>query len=383
MAGQTVLILGGGTGGLVAANRLRRMLAKEHRVVLVDRSPVYTFEPSLTWVMMGQRDPRRISRDLGTLSRKGIEFITGEIVHIDAGAKKVHLENRELDYDYLVIALGAEYSAEAVPGLNRAWTFYHADGAEGLALELPKLESGRIAIVVPALPYKCPAAVYEGALLIDDWLRRRKLRGDIQIDLFTPETRPMMSTGEHIGLRVIAMLQERDIGFHPGVKLKSVDHQKHEMDFADGATEQFEMLIAVPIHVAPHVLETSGLLNGAPWLEVDRETLATSFEDVYAIGDATMIPLREGLALPKTGVFAHGEAEVVARNLAAQIQGSEPLWAFGGQGACFLETGGGKGSYISGRFFAEPQPQVEMRHPSRFWHWAKVGFERVWLWRWF
>ena len=89
------------------------------------------------------------------------------------------------------------------------------------------------------------------------------------------------------------------------------------------------------------------------------------------------------MMLPKAGVFAHGEAEVVARNLAAEVEGGQPRWTFGGQGACFLETGYGKAAYATGRFFAEPDPAVDLRPPSFPWHWGKVGFERMWPWRWF
>src|SRR5439155_17161101 len=101
MAAKTVLILGGGTGGLVAANRLRRLLAGEHRVVLVSRSYVYSFAPSYTWVMLGRRTGRRISRDLRTLQQKGIEFVQGEVEAIDTERKRVRVGERELKYDYL------------------------------------------------------------------------------------------------------------------------------------------------------------------------------------------------------------------------------------------------------------------------------------------
>jgi sulfide:quinone oxidoreductase len=83
------------------------------------------------------------------------------------------------------------------------------------------------------------------------------------------------------------------------------------------------------------------------------------------------------------GVLAHGEAEVVARNIAAEIAGSDPIWGYGGQGACFLETGAGKGAYITADLYARPAPKVDFKGPNRFWHWSKLGFERLWLWRWF
>lgn len=383
MPGKTGLILGGGTGGLVAANRLRRLLGDEHRVVLIDRSPLYSFAPSFTWVMIGQRDGRRISRDLRSLQKKGIDFLMGEITAIELGEKKVRLGDQEVEYDYLIIALGAQYSSEEVPGLNRAWTFYHLDGAEGLAEELPKFRGGRIAVVATALPYKCPPAPYEGALLLDDYFRRRKLRGDVQVHVYTPEAAPLTAAGEHVGQAVLRQLARRDIGFTGKAALQSVDHASHKLSFQDGTQADFDLLIATPIHRVPDVLKACGLAPEGGWVPVDRETLATKAENVFAIGDATSIPMANGLPLPKAGVFAHGEAEVVARNIAAEINEGRPIWAFGGQGACFLETGGGKASYVSGHFFAEPTPHVTVRGPSRYWHWAKLGFERVWLWRWF
>lgn len=382
MTGKTVLILGAGTGGLVAANRLRRMLGREHRVILVDRSPIYYFAPSFTWVMTGQRTPSRIARDLRKLAKKGIEFITGDIRAIDTARKRVLVNEQTIAYDYLVIALGVDYSADEIPGLHRAWTFYHVDGAEALADELPKLRSGRIAIVVGALPYKCPPAPYEGALLIDDYFRKRKLRDQIDIHVYTPEAVPLTAAGQGAGEMVLGLLARQGIGFTGGASVKSVNQEKRTLNFTDAAHEDFDLLIATPVHKVPAMLIESEVSRGS-WLSVDRETLATEFEDVYAIGDVNEIPIAEGMMLPKAGVFAHGEAEVVSRNIAAEINEGQPIWAFGGQGACFMETGRGRGCYISGNYFTEPKPAVAVRGEGRFSHWSKAGFERVWLWRWF
>ena len=383
MAGKTVLILGGGTGGLVAAHRLRRMLAKEHRVVLVDRTPLYTFAPSYTWVMTGKRDGLRITRDLRSLAKKGIEFVMGEVERIDPPAKRVVVAGSELEYDYLIVALGAQYSSDEIEGLGQSWTFYHIDGAEGLRERLETFTTGRVAIVVSALPYKCPAAPYEGALLLDDHFRRRKVQDGVEIHVYTPEITPLTAAGTHVGERVVELLAARGIGFTAGVKLAEVDHRSRQLRFEDGSTAGFDLLIATPIHHCPAILRECGLTGASGWVEVDRDTLATGFEDVYAIGDATVIPLGDGKALPKTGVFAHGQAEVVSRNVASEIGGGEPIWAFGGQGGCFLSTSAGKAAFVTGNFFADPGPEVRLRGPNRRWHWAKLGYERLWLWRWF
>lgn len=383
MAGKTVLILGGGTGGLVAAHRLRRMLPKHHRVVLVDRSPLYAFAPSFTWVMMGKRDARRITRDLRSLTKKGIEFVMGEVERIDPPAKRVVVAGSDLEYDYLIVALGAQYSSDEIEGLGQSWTFYHVDGAEGLRERLETFTSGRVAIVVSSLPYKCPAAPYEGALLLDDHFRRRKMRDDVEIHVYTPENSPLGAAGAPVGERVVKLLAARGIGFTAGVKLAEADHRSRQLRFEGDTTAAFDLLIATPIHHCPAVLRECSLAGESGWVEVDRETLATGFENVYAVGDATFIPLGDGKALPKTGMFAHGQAEVVSRNVAAEIAGGEPIWAFGGQGGCFLSASAGKAAFVTGSFFAEPGPDVRLRGPNRRWHWAKAGYERLWLWRWF
>ena len=272
---------------------------------------------------------------------------------------------------------------EEIPGLAKAWTYYHLEGAEGLRDELPKFKAGRIAIVVSSMPYKCPAAPYEGALLLDHYFRRHGVRADVEIRVITPEPYPLPVAGQAVGQKVIDLLAGREVWFSPGVHLKAVDQGAKKLQFEDGTDAPFDLLIATPVHKVPDVVRAAGLVGDGGWVSVNRETLATAAEGVYAVGDITAIPLANGMALPKAGVFAHGEAEVVARNIAAEIEGGQPHWAFGGRGSCFLETGYGKAAYATGNFYAEPDPDVLLRQPSFLWRWAKIGFERKWLWGWF
>ena len=383
MAGKTIVVLGGGVGGLVAASRLRRLLNRQHRVVLVDRTVWHTFAPGFTDVMLGRKRPEQITRDLRRLSRKGIEFVEAEVSGIDLGAKKVQLSGQELAYDYLVVAVGTQYSTGGVEGLGTASTFYTLEGAEGLREEIASFESGRIAILVPSVPYKCPAAPYEGALLLDAYFRKERLRGDVEIRLFTPEPQPLPVAGEAIGRQVTEILAGREIWFSPNSRVQSVDPKQKKLRFQDDTDADYDLLIAVPAHEAPTVVREAGLAEPGGWVPVDPETMATRHEGVFAVGDVTVVPLPNGMNLPKAGVFAHGEAEVVARNIAAKINDGRTRWVFGGEGACFMETGFGKAAYVTGQFYAEPQPEIVMRHPSFLWHWVKEGFIRNWLWRWF
>lgn len=382
MAGKTVAVLGGGVGGLVAANRLRKLLPREHRVVLIDRRVWHSLALAYPAVMVGQKVAGQVGRDLRRLNGKGIEFIAAEISGIDLSRKTVCVDGQELAYDYLIVSLGTQYSAGEIPGLGSAHTYYTLEGAESLREEIADFTSGRIAIVVAGLPYKCPAAPYAGALLLDHYFRRRRLRGDVEIRLFTPEAAPLPVAGKAIGKAVTEFLAGRDVWFSPNARLQAVDPQGKKLVFQDGTDASYDLLIAVPLHEVPTAVREAGLAEEGGWVKVDRETMATPFEGVYAIGDVTQIPLASGLMLPKAGVFAHGEAEVVARNIAAEINGGEGRWAFGGEGACFLDTGYGKAAYVTGNFYAEPDPEVRMRQPSFFWRWVKEGFVRTWLWRW-
>jgi len=336
MAGKTVVILGGGVGGIVAANRLRRLLDREHRIVLVDRNVWHSFAPSFTWLMLGWRRPERISRNLRSLQGKGIDLIIGEVAALALDERKVTVlvdgDQKELVFDYLVVSLGVDYSAEGVPGLERAWTFYSLDGADGLRQEVMHFQGGRVVILVSAVPYKCPAAPYEGALLLDYYFRGRGVRDKVEIRVFTPEPQPLPVAGREVGEQVLDLLAGREVWFSPQCQVTAVDNEKKALCFQDGTEVPFDLLIATPIHRAPQVVKATGLVQSGEWVAVDRETLATPFEGVFAIGDVTAIPLANGMMLPKAGVFAHGEAEVVARNIAAALTDAWPQWAFGGEG---------------------------------------------------
>ena len=174
---KTVLILGGGVGGVATARALRKRLAKVHRVVLVDRERDHVFAPSLLWLMVGERSADAITRPLARLGRKGIDVRLGNVEHIDPERRIVTVAGQALTADYLVITLGAELAPDSIPGLAQAGhNFYTCSGAQSLRAALESLRTGRIVVLTAAPAYKCPAAPYEGAMLIDGWFRKQGLR---------------------------------------------------------------------------------------------------------------------------------------------------------------------------------------------------------------
>jgi len=383
MAGKQILVLGGGMGGVVAANRLRRLLNREHRVILIDRTVWHSLPFTYPWLMLNWRKTSRVTRDLRSLSRKGIEFKVAEITRLDFANKRVELGEERLDYDYLVVALGVEYGTGGIEGLGSAWTYYTLEGAEGLQEELPRFREGRIAIAVGGTPYRAPGAPYEGALLLDYYFARQKLRQKIEIRVITPEEQPLAFAGPVISEKIVGLLANRDIILSSRMQIKSVDQGHKRLNFNDGSEVAFDLLIATPVQAAPRVVRESGLTDRGQWVPVDSETLETEVEDVYAVGDVCSLPMANGHPLPKIGSLAHSQAEVAARNIAAALNGDHRQWAFSGHGTLFLENGYNKAAYISGDFLAEPAPLLTLRPPGVIWHLAKLGLEKQWLWRWF
>jgi sulfide:quinone oxidoreductase len=380
MTGKTILVLGGGVGGIVSANALRQRLGPEHRIVVVDRQSEYVFTPSLLWVMVGWRWPGQVTKELRRLLRPGVEVLQADVQGIDPDTQRVKTSGGELAYDYLVVALGADLAPEAMPGFSEvAHTPFDLQGATGLWSALERFKGERVAVLVSATPYKCPAAPYETALLLDDHFRRRKMRERVEMQVYTPEPAPMGVAGPAMGRAVVEMLEAKGITFNPQLNLTRIDAEKQELFFDNREPAAFDFLAGVPPHKPPRAVRESPLANDTGWVPVEKHTLKTNYENVYAIGDVTAITLTNGKPLPKAGVFAHGEAETVAQRIADEIQGRVTKTQFDGIGYCWIETGSGSAGFASGDFYAEPDPVVPLPRSGRMWHWGKVLFERYWL----
>ncbi len=384
IASKTVVVLGGGIGGIVAATLLRKRLPRAHRVVLVERGAEHVFPPSLLWLMVGARRERQISRPIAALTKSGIELVRGEIDRIDLQTRTVSVAGQQIAADYVVVALGAELAPETIPGLAEAGhNFYTLAGAQSLDRARTEIRRGRIVVLVSAMPFKCPAAPYEAAMLLEADTRKRGVRADIAVDLYTPEPGPMPVAGPEVSAKVRRMVEGKGVGVHTEHVVTEVDAAGRLIHFKDGATAPFDLLAYVPPHRAPDVVRAAGLTGESGWVPVDRQTLETKFPGVYAIGDVTGIPLVTGKPLPKAGVFAHGEAEVVANNIVHAITGGGAPRSFDGHGSCFIEIGDSRAGFGSGNFFAEPAPQVRLRPPGALLHLGKVAYEKYWLYRWF
>jgi len=382
LAGCTV-VLGGGTGGLVAARELRRRLSAYQRVVLVDRQAEHLYQPSLLWQMVGQRAPGQFSRPLSGLGKRGIEVRRSEVEEIDLENRVVGTSSGELPCDSLVVALGAELAPETVPGFEEmACNLYSEEGCARIHEALRSFTEGVIGILITDLPFKCPAAPYEAAFLVEAFVRKKGIRRKVELHLFTPEHAPMPVAPAALGDSIADLLAARGIHFHPLFTFKELRPVTREVVASDGRSQSVDLLIAVPPHQAPEVVRSSPLLGLSGFVHVDSRTLQTNHDEVFAIGDVATIKLPNGKALPKAGVFAHAEAKVVAQRVADAVKGKRSDAAFDGKGYCWIELGDGKAGFAGGDFFAEPEPRIKLRRPGRPLHWGKVAFEKWWLHHW-
>lgn len=383
---KELVILGGGTGGSLMANKMVRMLPDGWRVTVVDRSDEHVYQPGLLFVPFGEKRRRDLVRSRRRFLDRAVRLIVAGIDRIDPEARTVALDDgSRLSWDLLVIATGAELHPESTHGLTgRHWRtdvheFYTLDGAEALAARLERWEGGRLVVNLVDMPIKCPVAPLELAFLADAWLAGRGLRESTEIVYVTPLdgafTRPTASA------TLGGMLEARGISTVAGFAVESVGEEERVLHAYDGRTVDFDLLVTVPLHGGSTPVKASGLGDDLGFVPTDRHTLQSrGWDHVFVIGDATDLPSS------KAGAVAHFQGDVLPGNLLRHIEGRPLLPAFDGHTNCFIETGRGKAMLIDFDYDTEPLPgrfplpgigPFTLLEESHVNHWGKLAFEWV------
>ena len=373
--GKRILILGAGFGGLAAANTLRKSLGLEHRVIIIDRKKSFMMGLVKLWILEGSRKLQESQTPLDGLNTKGIEYLNDDVARIDMASGRVEAkEHGWIEYDYLIVALGAEPAPERIAGFaGRGYNLYDAKQVEPLREKLLSLKGGRVAVAIMGMPYKCPPAPYEASLIIDALLERNGTRKSIEIDFYTPAPMALPIAGKQISDTVAEMVSQRGIRFHPNHKIRSVSDGA--LEFENGAREGYDVLVGIPPHKVPEVIKASGLAAG-DWMSVDPRMMKTQFPNVFAVGDVTEIKVG-ALAVPKAGIFAEEQAKAASQQIINEIAGKQAAAAFSGQGYCFMEVGGRQAGYIEADFFNQSGPQLRLDPPSEQNYEKKQDFERT------
>lgn len=375
---KTVLVLGAGTGGIITAKELSKRLGNKIKVMLFEKETINIFAPSLLWLMVGKRKPKQVYKNTQDIADAQIGVVIGKIEKVNPQQISVTVSGHEYKGDYMIVSLGVEQITEHNLN-NYGHDFYTLDGATEFHRQLQNFKGGKIAVLIPSLPFKCPAAPYEAAMLIESYIRKKGLSNKTEISIYTPEPGPMPVAGKELSGAVRQMVEAKGIKYFPEHQLTAVTG--NSITFSNNKNAEFDLLAYTPKHQCPTVIKESPLVCKSGWVEVNRDTMETSFSNVYAIGDILFILLELGKPLPKAGVFAHAQAEIVAHNIARKIEGKHPDKSFDGEGQCFIEMGNGKAGYAGGNFYHSPLPAVKMKKPGYFWHWTKVWFEKYWFFK--
>lgn len=357
-----IVILGGGFGGLATARELRKLIDDE--IIVIDKKDKFSVGMANLWLMIGERDKPKEKR-LARLEDKGIRFLNEEVLDIDIKKKIVKTNNRELHADYIVIALGAEMDLDSIEGFREnALNLYDSRDAMKIYERLKYMKGGKVVVLITSTPFKCPPAPYEAALLLDAYFRKRGIREEIDIELYTPEPYPVPVAGRDISNIIKSMLEERGIIYNPNMMLKKIEDK--QIIFNDKRVE-YDLLVGIPVHKVPRVLESTDLVSSG-WVKVDPKSLETEYDGIYAIGDVTIVK-KDGIVLPKAGTFAEREGITVANNIAKLDN------EYDGYGYCYIDVGDGKAALAEGHFYDKP-PRVELKEMSEYYKQKMIEFEQ-------
>ena len=352
-----VLVLGAGFGGLELAASLDDALGADVGVTVVDKADGFVFGFSKLDVMFGRTTADQVVHRYADAVPSRVRFVRTTVRSIDPVARRVETDAGALDGDVLVVALGADVHPDATPGLVEAGhEFYSVAGAFALREVLDTFPSGDVVVAVTSTPFKCPPAPSETALLVHDHLRDRGLLDRSTVSLVMPLGTPVPPSPQ-ASEALLAAFAERGITWRGGALVRSVDPDRRVAVLADGDEVPFDLLLAVPVHRAPQVVVDAGLTEDG-WIPVDPLTLETTHPGVYAVGDVTSV------GTPKAGVFAEGQASVVAREIIALAQGGTTDVTYDGTGICYLEFGDDRVAKVQVTFLSGQAPHGDMEGPS-------------------
>ncbi|MGH1567880.1 MAG: NAD(P)/FAD-dependent oxidoreductase [Nitrosopumilus sp.] len=375
-----VLILGGGFGGLSAANELRNSLSSsEIKITVIDKKDWFMVGFAKLWIINGTRTFENSIGSLKELEKKEIDFVKDEIISINLENKNVETKSQKFSFDFLIISMGAILAPQKIPGLEEnGFNLYDHNQLSEIHDKLHSIESGKIAISIMSMPYKCPPAPFEASLLIDSMLRKRGVRNSVQIDFYSPAPITLPAAGPEVSKQILDLVNSEKIVFHNSCKIKSVEQNKLIFENSEA---DFDLLLAVPPHFAPKVIYDSKLAKDSGFIPIDRDC-KTPFENIFAVGDVTSLTIAENMAVPKAGVFAEGEGITVAKNIISKIKSKESSALFDGKGGCFIESGRDTASLIEVDMFTNDKPSTNLTESTSDNLSKKIEFEKERLSKW-
>ncbi len=379
-----ILILGGGTGGTLTANRLRREYSSQAAAItVVDQDDRHIYQPGLLFVPFGLTHAEEIVRPRGRQLHRGVAYRSGTVERVDLDSSTVRLaDGGELAYDVLVVATGAVLAPEETEGLTgpgwmeKVFTFYTPLGAAALEGALAAFDGGRLVVNVVEMPIKCPVAPLEFCFLADWYFQERGMRDRVDLTFVTPLdgafTKPVASKvlGGMLAQHGVSLVTEYNTGSVNGAAGKLVSWDDREIPF--------DLAVVIPVHNgSPYVTKSPGLGDELGFVPADEHTLQSKARpNVFVLGDAA------GLPISKAGSVTEFEGEVLVENIQSFLAGQPLDASYDGHTNCFIETGFSKAMLIDFNYDTEPLPGhfpgpvgLPLLSESRLNHLGKLMFE--------
>ncbi len=382
---KKLLILGAGTAGTMAANRLSRLLdASEWQITIVDQHETHYYQPGYLFIPFGVYGKNDVIKPKRDFMPNGVQLVMSAIEAIEAEQNCVRLANGQtLGYDFLIIATGADIYPQQTPGLGEdEWgksihTFYSFAGAVALHEHLKHWPGGRLVLNVVENPIKCPVAPLEFLMLADWFFSEKGMRDKVELIYATPL--PGAFTKPKASKMLGHLLTEKGIQVVPEFMIERVDPEAKKIVAYDEQEVSYDLLVSVPLNIGAEVVGKAGLGDELNFVPVDKHTfLSTRFANVFALGDAAAVPAS------KAGSVAHFAIETFGENFVRYTEGQALKPVFDGHANCFIESGFGKGLLIDFNYDTEPLPgrypmpgvgPFTLLEESEANHWGKLMFK--------
>lgn len=352
---KRLLVLGGGTAGTMAANKLRRRLNRnEWEIILIDSDDAHLYQPGLLFVPFGAQEAADLVKSRQRFLAAGVELRLREVDRVDPDTcEAIFTDGTWMVYDYLVIATGTSPRPERVPGMlgelwrERVFDFYTLDGAKALAEALSGFDHGRLVVNLADLTIKWPVGPLEFALLAESHFRQRGIRDQVEIVYVTPGSGAIdvpACRGE-----LDLLLNERKIALEAGFAIERIDNEAATLVARDGRQVPFDLLVTAPPNAGADYISRSEIGDELNYVPADPRTLLSEkIENIFVIGDASSIPAW------KVGSVAHFAVDVLAENFPEYVAGRPMAVSYDGHTDCFIETGDGRGLLLDFSYETEP-----------------------------
>jgi len=368
-----ILILGGGFGGVMAAESLAKQVGEQHPITLISRSRKFLFYPDLVRLAFGKCEPDDISFGLreAMLNRR-VRFIEGEVARVDPHERRIIMAHGEIEggipYDYLIFALGRRLATEQIAGFfEHANHLLTVEGALEFGEVVKSFHEGR-AVIGQCPGARLPVPVYETAFALARMLKQGERNQSARITIVSPDP-PNFQFGDlNIARALRTALEDHAIEYLPEFPVERVT--SNAVIDSNGHSMNYNLLMLIPPFRGPSAVIGVGITDAEGYIKVDRAMRVENVDRMYAVGDC--INFRG----PKLGHMAVHQAEVAATNVSREIEGLEPILAYDHEIMLIIDEGGEETIYLHKGLWADDPANVRQ---GRFWSWAKRIHEKYWL----